>query len=742
MKFNEVYDKYKNIISESFTKKTVKKSSSDLIDKSNDVMFRRKRIFDKLKEYLYEDGEFYEGDYKTDLPGFIYKEKEEDGEIKSYHEVDITLHTTKVDGMYTYSVIELPENEWYITLNFVDDDYVYDFEEDWENLEDYEKNQILRYFGFEDDDLYINESFTKRISKTGNKSLTDRADSIMRKVLITTFNGNKTLEMECPNGIVTKEQSQEFYKNNIEDIHNNVQRVELLGIGEVGDSAFSCMTEMTEVILHEGLKRIGQESFQSCKFTEIHFPKSLEIIDRGAFLYSKLEFVEVPDTVKFIGARAFDTKSLKELVIGNHNIHIGRNVVNSSTDIVFKNYNPNQEDTFDLNTQIEFEDKAVEELIYDNFIEQDEPFTINDAIEIGKEKDEYGTVDRDFPLNELDDSYWKDNEDIVKFNELRYFQEIVSIPEYCFANCISLEEISLPHKVRVIEESAFVNCLSLKSVNISKSGMLKIIGESAFANTGFENLVIPEGVTQIEDYAFSDCRNLKSVVLPSTIQSIGKCAFSNCSSLSEVKGLEYVKDFGEDVFWECSNLISKLEDKFKPTVYKERNILDFSYYDDYDNIEEEAVASYILNHYDTDDVDELKDNEDWMEDEMNPESENFDESSFQEYAYYHMNMICQDDWDMFKSSLKDDRNSWVSVEDEETFNDIESAIDYCIPDGTEWSDITVKTEDGGLNVNGTLIYPMSDRSMINDDIESYIPNDYIDYNSRRFSDRQNFKIEY
>ena len=55
------------------------------------------------------------------------------------------------------------------------------------------------------------------------------------------------------------------------------------------------------------------------------------------------------------------------------------------------------------------------------------------------------------------------------------------------------------------------------------------IGEWAFQNGYFTKVIIPEGVTAIEEGAFSWCENLWSVTLPSTLKEIGYSAFGGCS---------------------------------------------------------------------------------------------------------------------------------------------------------------------------------------------------------------------
>lgn len=56
----------------------------------------------------------------------------------------------------------------------------------------------------------------------------------------------------------------------------------------------------------------------------------------------------------------------------------------------------------------------------------------------------------------------------------------------------------------------------------------------AFMGASIKEVVIPEGVCWIEDYAFAKCPNLTKVTLPSTIYSIGNGAFFKDSKLKTV----------------------------------------------------------------------------------------------------------------------------------------------------------------------------------------------------------------
>lgn len=66
--------------------------------------------------------------------------------------------------------------------------------------------------------------------------------------------------------------------------------------------------------------------------------------------------------------------------------------------------------------------------------------------------------------------------------------------------------------------------------------------------------IIPKGTTEIEEDAFKDCEELKAIVIPDSVDSIGKSAFSGCTNLSSVKMGEGVYYIGEGAFSRCSSL--------------------------------------------------------------------------------------------------------------------------------------------------------------------------------------------
>lgn len=56
------------------------------------------------------------------------------------------------------------------------------------------------------------------------------------------------------------------------------------------------------------------------------------------------------------------------------------------------------------------------------------------------------------------------------------------------------------------------------------------IGEGAFKGTTVQKIVLPEGITHVDWFAFSDCKSLCEITIPSSVSEIGHGAFDGCSS--------------------------------------------------------------------------------------------------------------------------------------------------------------------------------------------------------------------
>ena len=106
----------------------------------------------------------------------------------------------------------------------------------------------------------------------------------------------------------------------------------------------------------------------------------------------------------------------------------------------------------------------------------------------------------------------------------------------------------------VIGAHAFSGCRSLTSLTLP-SGVTSI-GESAFTGcSGLTSLTLPSCITTIDDCTFYGCSGLTSLTLPSGVTSIGDYAFSGCRSLTSLTLPSSVtSSIGRWVFDGCYNL--------------------------------------------------------------------------------------------------------------------------------------------------------------------------------------------
>jgi len=74
--------------------------------------------------------------------------------------------------------------------------------------------------------------------------------------------------------------------------------------------------------------------------------------------------------------------------------------------------------------------------------------------------------------------------------------------------------------------------------------------------SSIKSVVIEDGVTNIGDFAFYDCRGLTSVTIPNSVTSIGGYAFFSCTSLTSVTIGNSVTSIGDQAFRGCTGLTS------------------------------------------------------------------------------------------------------------------------------------------------------------------------------------------
>ena len=121
------------------------------------------------------------------------------------------------------------------------------------------------------------------------------------------------------------------------------------------------------------------------------------------------------------------------------------------------------------------------------------------------------------------------------------------------------KDVVMPDRVAVIGEYAFSGCTGLTSITIPES--VTTIGDRAFYNcSGLTSIIIPDGVTSIGEGTFYGCSNLSYIYLPIHLQAIYggfndyNAAFYNCSKITEIHLPPYLTSIADKSFYGCSGL--------------------------------------------------------------------------------------------------------------------------------------------------------------------------------------------
>ncbi len=182
-----------------------------------------------------------------------------------------------------------------------------------------------------------------------------------------------------------------------------------------------------------------------------------------------------------------------------------------------------------------------------------------------------------------------------------------TIGAYAFYGCSSIAAITIPTGVTVISESTFEGCSALENIYFNSismedldfyldifrdagtngngiaitigkqvtripsalfSGMLNVtsiqfeagsvceeLGYMAFAYLGnVKEIVLPDSILTIGEYAFESCTSLERAILPKHLTKIETGAFMYCSSLSEIVLTNEITEIGNCAFEGCTSL--------------------------------------------------------------------------------------------------------------------------------------------------------------------------------------------
>lgn len=341
--------------------------------------------------------------------------------------------------------------------------------------------------------------------------------------------------------------------------NNTVKKLTIAGgITGIGNDAFKECTVLTSVTVPDSCKGIGDRAFKRCKgLSTLDLGKGIAIIGSEAFDNCSLTSLKIPDSCEEIKANAFHScEYLTDVDLGKGVKNIGYNAfhycirLNSLT----------IPDSCKTISEAAFNQcKGIKSVDLGKGVQKIERSAFNDCGLTGIKIPDSVTVigERAFDmcslLDEIDIStrnrgsiagepWGAPGRTVVRWKDSLQVGDFI----------IDTAKGSIVKYVGTAEDVVFPSSFEHEG----RTYPVTLIEPGAIKNNTVKNLTIAEGITDIADSAFEECRSLTSVTIPDSCKKIGDRAFRVCKKMSELHLGNGVKSIGVFAFDYCESLVS------------------------------------------------------------------------------------------------------------------------------------------------------------------------------------------
>ncbi len=299
----------------------------------------------------------------------------------------------------------------------------------------------------------------------------------------------------------------------------------------VGQNAFISCYNITEFVVDENSEYFStdengvlfnKDKTQLVRFpaasdvTEYDIPESVTDFGHYAFFHAtKLQRVSIPGSIERIGVTVFyDCGNLQEIEFSEGLTRIGEQAFGFCGRLT----------NIDLPDSLKYIDMAA--FVGCNLTGVLElPESLNPVASKLIWSEVFGGQITAYSVPESN-NYLSTDENGVLYNKEKTV--LLSVPR-----ASELSEYQVPESVTEIATGAFAYVSGLDTI-LCHDGITKI-GKTAFRNTKISSFSFPAGITEVPEEVFGyGCAELKEVVLPDSVISIGKSAFSSCKNLTDV----------------------------------------------------------------------------------------------------------------------------------------------------------------------------------------------------------------
>ena len=326
----------------------------------------------------------------------------------------------------------------------------------------------------------------------------------------------------------------------------------------IGDDVFFNCSSLTSIEIPDSVTSIGGGAFYGCSsLTSIVIPNRVTIINDRMFNgCSSLTSIEIPDSVTSIGGGVFAScSSLTNIVIPNSVTSIGDDVFsncNSLRNVIIGNR------VTSIGGGVFYRCSKLTSIVIPNSVTSigDHAFwecsSLVDIV-VGENNPNYSSLDGVL--------FNKGQTILIQFpggksGAYTVPDSVTSIGDHSFYNS-SLISIIISEGVTSIENSAFSYCSSLTNAIIGTKVIT--IGNNAFCNClDLTSIIIPNSVNSIGNDAFHSCVRLTNAIIGNSVTSIGDNAFHGCSNLTSITIPDSVTSIGDGAFYYCCSLTNAI----------------------------------------------------------------------------------------------------------------------------------------------------------------------------------------
>ena len=323
-----------------------------------------------------------------------------------------------------------------------------------------------------------------------------------------------------------------------------------LPVKAVADNAFINVNSVKEIILHEGIEKIGASAFKGCTGVEnFIIPSSVTEIGDNAFadcteamiwcvaaskpvgwseswkndgapvIWNSGEFFtkdsgKTTYTFTFIDDRfSYEKLSVPETYLGGFVTAINGNGVHDAVSPVKSLIIPKTV-------------SSIGEYAFHNLAELTEiRFNAAECGSLNSEKPSFSGAGKNTDGITVIFGNTVKTVPINLFSVRSYLQEEgISAP--------NIKSVAIGNSVEKVGSSAFEGCTSLTSASIASG----VIGNGVFKDcSSLTDVTLGDDVTKISNTAFRNCTALRSIVIGKNVTSIGNYAFAGCSALESVR---------------------------------------------------------------------------------------------------------------------------------------------------------------------------------------------------------------